>query len=342
MNSSRASEVQQRLTPRSHVSNDSTVDFNFSICNQNIGPFDSRNMSITSAMAFHEMMGVGPGDPVLGVSPSQGSLNSSGYNDDYSSHNGRLSDCSMSRVNPGSNARETSINSSSKKSQMSSSMITNNSKTPSESSKGSRRSRKKLQEETDSTVYEINPFLIREMGKTTLMIKNIPNKYSKSMMKQLINKSFKDKYDFFYLPIDLPVTKRHRTSFLSSFLFIFLVSFISSLFSLFFAFLWHFFVFLPTFLSFQFSFCFESEKMQHGICLHQLPVPGRCRAVLQGAQREKVGKLLEPKSKRLRSSLEMLRGFFGSSRSATSLMPGSKEKKKYQSTSRNLGSCPKT
>lgn len=34
------------------------------------------------------------------------------------------------------------------------------------------------------------------------MIKNIPNKYTKKMMLGEIDKRFKNKYDFFYLPID--------------------------------------------------------------------------------------------------------------------------------------------
>jgi hypothetical protein len=41
--------------------------------------------------------------------------------------------------------------------------------------------------------------------KTTLMIRNIPNKYTQEMMIDLINKNHKDLYDFFYLPIDFKV-----------------------------------------------------------------------------------------------------------------------------------------
>lgn len=39
--------------------------------------------------------------------------------------------------------------------------------------------------------------------KTTIMIQNIPNKYTKELMLELIDKKFKSKYDFFYLPIDM-------------------------------------------------------------------------------------------------------------------------------------------
>ena len=35
------------------------------------------------------------------------------------------------------------------------------------------------------------------------MVRNIPNKYSKESLKELIDQKFEGKYDFFYLPIDL-------------------------------------------------------------------------------------------------------------------------------------------
>jgi hypothetical protein len=37
------------------------------------------------------------------------------------------------------------------------------------------------------------------------MIKNIPNKYTQKMLLQTINENHKDRYDFFYLPIDFKV-----------------------------------------------------------------------------------------------------------------------------------------
>lgn len=43
---------------------------------------------------------------------------------------------------------------------------------------------------------------IEEKKKTTLMIKNIPNKYSKQLLLEEINARFAGKYDFFYLPMD--------------------------------------------------------------------------------------------------------------------------------------------
>ncbi len=34
------------------------------------------------------------------------------------------------------------------------------------------------------------------------MIKNVPNKYTKKMIMSLIDRKFKEKYDFFYLRMD--------------------------------------------------------------------------------------------------------------------------------------------
>ena len=60
--------------------------------------------------------------------------------------------------------------------------------------------------------YKINPkeFIIDlnkvdQVGKTTLMIKNIPNRYSKAMLLRTFNKTYAEAFDFFYLPIDFKV-----------------------------------------------------------------------------------------------------------------------------------------
>uniref|UniRef100_A0A7S1KLC6 RRM domain-containing protein n=1 Tax=Percolomonas cosmopolitus TaxID=63605 RepID=A0A7S1KLC6_9EUKA len=52
--------------------------------------------------------------------------------------------------------------------------------------------------------FKINMDKVRrgDDKRTTLMIKNIPNKYSQKMLLSEIDKKFKEKYDFFYLPID--------------------------------------------------------------------------------------------------------------------------------------------
>jgi len=39
-------------------------------------------------------------------------------------------------------------------------------------------------------------------ARTTLMIKNIPNKYTQKMLLATIDEHFRGTYDFFYLPID--------------------------------------------------------------------------------------------------------------------------------------------
>ena len=41
-----------------------------------------------------------------------------------------------------------------------------------------------------------------EDKRTTLMVKNIPNKYTQKMLLATIDEHFKGQYDFFYLPID--------------------------------------------------------------------------------------------------------------------------------------------
>ena len=46
---------------------------------------------------------------------------------------------------------------------------------------------------------------ILEDGRTTLMIKNIPNKYDQNLMLETLKINYKNKFDFFYLPIDFEV-----------------------------------------------------------------------------------------------------------------------------------------
>ena len=41
-----------------------------------------------------------------------------------------------------------------------------------------------------------------EDKRTTLMVKNIPNKYTQKMLLATIDERFRGTYDFFYLPID--------------------------------------------------------------------------------------------------------------------------------------------
>jgi hypothetical protein len=54
----------------------------------------------------------------------------------------------------------------------------------------------------DDTNFRIQTSKIMNLQKTTLMIRNIPNKYTKELMITTIDKNYKGTYDFFYLPID--------------------------------------------------------------------------------------------------------------------------------------------
>jgi hypothetical protein len=56
----------------------------------------------------------------------------------------------------------------------------------------------------DSTIYELDIEKIKrgEDFRTSVMIKNIPNKYTQKALLQEINDNNIGKYDFLYLPID--------------------------------------------------------------------------------------------------------------------------------------------
>ncbi len=54
--------------------------------------------------------------------------------------------------------------------------------------------------------YKIYLDKIDEDSRTTLMIANIPNKYTmEDLMQKIDSKGHKDKYDYFYIPVDLEV-----------------------------------------------------------------------------------------------------------------------------------------
>lgn len=65
--------------------------------------------------------------------------------------------------------------------------------------------RKSFEGELGKTAYAINlmDILNKRDPRTTIMIKNIPNKYTQKMLLKKIDKKLKHAYDFFYLPIDL-------------------------------------------------------------------------------------------------------------------------------------------
>ena len=70
-----------------------------------------------------------------------------------------------------------------------------------------RKPKKRPLDEGEKTFYVININAIRKGSdtRTTVMIKNIPNKYTQKMLLQTIDKKFMGTYDFLYLPIDFKV-----------------------------------------------------------------------------------------------------------------------------------------
>ena len=70
------------------------------------------------------------------------------------------------------------------------------------SSKGMRK--KNPETESSKVLYAINleDILNKKDSRTTIMIKNIPNKYNQKMLLKKIDGNHKRLYDFFYLPID--------------------------------------------------------------------------------------------------------------------------------------------
>ena len=57
----------------------------------------------------------------------------------------------------------------------------------------------------DPNVFDIDPFNIGNDPRTTLMIKNIPNKYTIQDLSNEIDQNFSNSYDFLYLPCDIKV-----------------------------------------------------------------------------------------------------------------------------------------
>ena len=47
--------------------------------------------------------------------------------------------------------------------------------------------------------------MIGEEKRTTIMIRNIPNKFKQGQLLIMINMNHQGKYDYFYLPMDLKV-----------------------------------------------------------------------------------------------------------------------------------------
>jgi len=68
--------------------------------------------------------------------------------------------------------------------------------------KNTSRMRRKTHEAEEGNQYDIDINKIDATGRTTLMIRNIPNKYDLTLILTTINANHKGKFDFFYLPID--------------------------------------------------------------------------------------------------------------------------------------------
>jgi hypothetical protein len=56
--------------------------------------------------------------------------------------------------------------------------------------------------ENDNFVIDLDKILRNEDKRTTLMIRNIPNKYNINILREEINYYYDGKYDFLYLPLD--------------------------------------------------------------------------------------------------------------------------------------------
>ena len=59
-----------------------------------------------------------------------------------------------------------------------------------------------INNENNNNLINIENIILGKDKRTTLMIKNIPNKYTLNVIIKEININFKNKYDLFYLPID--------------------------------------------------------------------------------------------------------------------------------------------
>ena len=57
----------------------------------------------------------------------------------------------------------------------------------------------------DPSFFMINAEVIGQDARTTLMIKNIPNKYTINSLADEIDREFANCYDFLYLPCDIKV-----------------------------------------------------------------------------------------------------------------------------------------
>lgn len=73
-------------------------------------------------------------------------------------------------------------------------------------------------DESDQYVLHVDRLRLGYERRTTLMIRNIPNKYTQKMLLAAVDETSRGLYDFFYLPIDFKVfTTKKKTIFFSSY-----------------------------------------------------------------------------------------------------------------------------
>ena len=69
--------------------------------------------------------------------------------------------------------------------------------------------------EEKNYILDINKVISLEDQRTTIMIKNIPNKFNKELLLSIINQNFKGTYDLFILPTDINKYKNFGYSFIN-------------------------------------------------------------------------------------------------------------------------------
>jgi hypothetical protein len=74
------------------------------------------------------------------------------------------------------------------------------------------KSMKQNKRTSDINIYKI---LTLEERRTTLMIKNVPNKFTKDIFLSIFNKEFEDKFDLFLLPTDIKEKKNYGYAFIN-------------------------------------------------------------------------------------------------------------------------------
>lgn len=102
---------------------------------------------------------------------------------------------------------DSSLNSSGNFSNASFSLMKSTEESSREENERRRKPKKRPLEESEKNFYVIRLDFISQGkdGRTTVMIKNIPNKYTQKMLLHAIDKKFAKTYDFLYLPIDFKV-----------------------------------------------------------------------------------------------------------------------------------------